>query len=199
MKVLIVQSCPTLCDSMGCSLQGSSVHGILQARILEWVTIPSPKGSSQPGNQAQGPCTAGRFLPIWATYFSFTYSETKDSATITCCLFLLSKLLKNRTGKDSCSDFITLNFYVPLFSWSVKLHIIQMNDHLCRPLLLLHRSFPALGSFLRNTLFPSCGQSIGASASVFPINIQDWFPLGWTGWISLQSKGLWRMLDGIFN
>ena len=41
--------------------------------------------------------------------------------------------------------------------------------------------------------FASGGQSIGvsASASVLPMNIQDWFPLGWTGWISLQSKGLW--------
>ena len=39
-KVLVAQSCPTLCDSMNCSPQGSSVHGILQARILEWVAIP---------------------------------------------------------------------------------------------------------------------------------------------------------------
>ena len=75
LKVLIAQSCPTLCDSVGCSLPGSSVYGILQARILEWVTIPFPRGSSQPGNQTQVLCIAGRFLTIWAT-FSFTYSET---------------------------------------------------------------------------------------------------------------------------
>ena len=41
-----LQSCPTLCDPMGCSLPGSSVHGILQGGILEWVTIPSSRGSS---------------------------------------------------------------------------------------------------------------------------------------------------------
>ena len=53
------------------------------------------------------------------------------------------------------------------------------------------QSFPASGSFLRSWLFTSGGQSIGAStsASVLPMYIQDWFPLGLTGWISLQSKG----------
>ena len=55
------------------------------------------------------------------------------------------------------------------------------------------QSFPASGSFPMSQFFTSGGQSIGvsASASVFPMNIQDWFPLGWTGWISLQSKGLY--------
>ena len=48
------QLCPTLCDPMDCSLPGSSVHGILQARILEWVTIPFSRGSSQPRNQIWG-------------------------------------------------------------------------------------------------------------------------------------------------
>ena len=54
------------------------------------------------------------------------------------------------------------------------------------------QSFPASGSFPLSQFFPSGGQSIGvsASASVLPMSIQDWFPLVWTGWISLQSKGL---------
>ena len=54
------------------------------------------------------------------------------------------------------------------------------------------RPFPASESFLMSQLFASGGQSIGASASasVLPVNIQAWFPLGWTGWISLQSKVL---------
>ena len=56
------------------------------------------------------------------------------------------------------------------------------------------QSFPASGSFPMSQFFASGGQSIGvsASASVLPKNIQDWFPLGWNGWISLQSKGLSR-------
>ena len=59
------------------------------------------------------------------------------------------------------------------------------------------QSFPASGSFLRNQFFTSGGQSIAvsASASVLPMNIQDWFPLGCTGWISLQSKGLSRVFS----
>ena len=63
------------------------------------------------------------------------------------------------------------------------------------PLLLLPSVFPASGSFPVSWLFASGGQSIGtsASASVLPMNIQDWFPLGWTGWVSLQAKGLSRV------
>ena len=59
------------------------------------------------------------------------------------------------------------------------------------------QSFPASGSFPRNQFFASGGQSIGvlASASVLPMNIQDWFPLGWTGLMSLQSKGLSRVFS----
>ena len=59
------------------------------------------------------------------------------------------------------------------------------------------RSFPASGSSLMSQFFASGGQSIGVSASVSvpPMNIQDWFPLGWTAWISLQSKGLSRVFS----
>ena len=59
------------------------------------------------------------------------------------------------------------------------------------------QSFPASGSFLMSQFFASGGQCIGASASapVLPMNIQDWFPLGWTGRISLQSKGLSRVFS----
>ena len=57
--------------------------------------------------------------------------------------------------------------------------------------------FPASGSFSMSQFFTSGGQSIwvSASASVLPMNIQDWFPLGWTGWISLLSKGLSRVFS----
>ena len=59
------------------------------------------------------------------------------------------------------------------------------------------QSFPASGTFPMSRLFASGDQSIGASASasVLPMNIQDWFPLGWTGWISLPSKGLSRVFS----
>ena len=59
------------------------------------------------------------------------------------------------------------------------------------------QSFPTSRSFQMSQFFTSGGQNIGVSASpsVLPMNIQDWFPLGWTGWISLQSKGLSRVLS----
>ena len=57
------------------------------------------------------------------------------------------------------------------------------------------QSFPASGSFQMSQFFTLGGQSIGVSASVLPMNIQDWFPLGWTSWISLLSKGL----SGVFS
>ena len=87
-----------------------------------------------------------------------------------------------RACSNSCSS-----------SWwchtTISSSVIPFSSHL--------QSFPASGSFPMSQFFASGGQSIGvsASASVLPMNIQDWFPLGWTGWISLQSKGLSRVFS----
>ena len=65
----LVQSCPTLCDSMNCSPPGSSVHGILQARTPERVAMPSPRGSSDPGIQPESlmsPALAGGVLALFS-------------------------------------------------------------------------------------------------------------------------------------
>ena len=74
---------------------------------------------------------------------------------------------------------------------------VMPSNHLilCRPLLLLPSIFPASGSFPMSQLFTSGGHSVGVSAStsVLLMNTQDWFPLRWTGWISLQSKELSRV------
>ena len=67
LKVLVTQSCPTLCHPMDCSPPVSFVHGILQARILEWVAIPFSRGSSWPKDRTQVSCIAGRFFTVWAT------------------------------------------------------------------------------------------------------------------------------------
>ena len=81
----------------------------------------------------------------------------------------------------------------------VSIESVLSSNHLilCCLLLLLPSIFPASGTFLMSLLFTSGGQSIGvsASASVLPMNIQDWFPLGWTDWISLQPKGLSRVFS----
>ena len=88
-------------------------------------------------------------------------------------------------------------------SWSLpklmSIESVMPFNHLtlCPPLLLLPSSFPTSGSFQMSQLFTSGGQNIGVSAStsVLPMNTQDWSALGWTGWISLQSKGLSRLFS----
>ena len=64
---LFAQSCLNLCDPMDCSPPGFSVHGILQARILEWGAMPSSRGSSQPRDWTHVSHVAGGFFTIWAT------------------------------------------------------------------------------------------------------------------------------------
>jgi len=80
----------------------------------------------------------------------------------------------------------------PLSWWchpTISSSVVPFSSHL--------QSFPASGSFPVSQFFPSGDQSIGASAlaSILPMTIQDWLPLGWTGWISLQSKGLSRVFS----
>ena len=62
----VAQSCPTLCDPVDCSLPGSSVHGILQARILEWVAISFSRGSSRPRDRTRVSLIADRRFTVWA-------------------------------------------------------------------------------------------------------------------------------------
>ena len=64
---LVTLSCPIPCDPMHCTPLGSSVHGILQARILEWVAMPFSRGSSSPRDQTWVSCMAGSFFTDWAT------------------------------------------------------------------------------------------------------------------------------------
>ena len=105
------------CNPMDCSLPGSSVHGILQARILEWIAISFSRGYFWPGNQTPVSCIAGRFFTDWAM---------REAPSI--MVFSNESVLRIRWPKY----------------WS--------------------------------------------SASILPMNTQDWSPLGWSGWISLLSK-----------
>ena len=68
----VAQLCPTLCDPMYCSLPGFSVHGIFQARVLEWVAISFSRGSSWPRDRTQVSCIAGRCFTLWATREAIT-------------------------------------------------------------------------------------------------------------------------------
>ena len=88
-------------------------------------------------------------------------------------------------------------------SWSShklkSIESVMPSNHLilCCPLSYHLQSFPTSGYFQMSQLLASGGQNLGvsASASVLPMNTQDWFPLGWTGWISFQSKGLSRVFS----
>ena len=92
----------------------------------------------------------------------------------------------------SITNFLNLFKLCPLSQWchpTISSYVIPFSSFL--------QSFLASRSFQMNHFFTSSGQSIGvsASASVLPMNSQDWFPLGWTDWISLQSKGLSRVFS----
>ena len=99
-----------------------------------------------------------------------------------------------RQGSLSITNFWSLPKLMSLTQWchpTISSSVVPFSCPLC---------FPALGSFQMGQLFASGGQSIGVSAStsVYPLNTQDWFPLGWTGWISLQSKGLSIFQHSVF-
>ena len=79
------QTCPTHCDPKDCSLPGSSIHGILQARILEWVAISFSRGSSRPRDWTRVSHTADRLFTVWATREALQSAdwETKETAPAT--------------------------------------------------------------------------------------------------------------------
>ena len=82
---LVTQSCLTLCDPMDCGLPVSSAHGILQARILEWVIMPSSGNFPDPGNEPaslMSSTLAGGFLPLVTSGKAHTYTHTDTNMTI---------------------------------------------------------------------------------------------------------------------
>ena len=173
---------------MDCSPLGSSVHGISQARILEWVAMP----------------------------FFTVYSQTRDRTCISCIGQTSSLLLSYQGSPETCS----VQFSHSIMSDCLRPHGLQHArlpcpsptlgacsnscplSQWCHPTISSSvvpfssclQSFPASGSFPISQFLASGSQSIGASASasVLPMNIQGWFSLGWTGLVSLQSKGLSR-------
>ena len=100
----------------------------------------------------------------------------------------------------NCSTLASLSIaYSQSLLKFMSFESVMPSNHpiLCHPLLLLPSIFPSIRTFPVSQFFASGGQSIGVSAAalVLPMDIQDWFPLGWTGWISLQSKGLSRVFS----
>ena len=109
MKMFITQSCPTLCNPIVYSPPGSSVHGILQARILEWIAIPFSRGSSQTRDWILVSCIAGRFFTISATGKSSLCSNSSNSKL----LFPFSGV--SFTGSKSGKEYVKAVYCHPAY------------------------------------------------------------------------------------
>ena len=127
--------------------------------------------------------------------FSFMNTTVQFSSVAQWCLNLCDPhgLQHTRLPCPSPTPGVYSNS-CPLSRWchpTISSSVVPFSSHL--------QSFPASGSLQMSQFFPLGGQTIGVSAStsVLPMNIQDWFPLGWTGWIALQSKGLSRVFSNI--
>ena len=130
MLCLIVQLCPTLCDPKVYSLPGSSVHGILQARILEWVAKLLCRGSSQPRTGTQSSHIAGRFFTVLATREAQGHFElcliplgirTRSQAACSSSSAVLHEAcvleLPGKSEKSSCPGYISSQLNQNLTGW----------------------------------------------------------------------------------
>ena len=125
----------------------------------------------------------------WNVFFcSYLYS---------CCCYSVAQSCPTLCDPMDCQASLSFTISWSLL-WLMSIESLIPSNHLilCHPLLLLPSIFSSLRSFPMSRLFTSSGQNIGASAlaSVLPMNIQEWFPLGWTSWI---SKGLSRVFSNI--
>ena len=148
-------------------------------RILEWAAISYSRGPSRPRDW-----TSSLESPALAGWFFTTNTTCCCSVTKSCPALQSHGLQHTRLPCSSLSHGVCSNLY-PSSWWchpTISSSVIPFSSHL--------QSYPASESFQMSQFFASGGQNIVVSASVFPMNIQDWFSLGWTGWISLQSQEL---------
>ena len=122
MKVLVTELCPTLCDLMDCSTPGSSAHGVLQARILEWVAMPFSRGSSWPRNRIWVSHITGRFFTIWATRKSYLYIKLEE------CCKLFTWLMPQCTPLSRTLSFH--HYYKQLADQMLSHYRLKMWQHL---------------------------------------------------------------------
>ena len=135
--VIVTQSCPTLCNPMDCSPPGSSVHGILQARILEWIAIPFSR-SSWPRDPTWVSCIAGRFFTIWATRGARGHRES--AANRKCWVAFSPEGQASTQVLLSGSAFVDIDYFI------------------AGSLGLLYQSI--LGIFFSTTQLPTCPESV---------------------------------------
>ena len=132
----LLQLCRALCDPMDYTPLGSSVHSILQARILEWVAMPSSRGSFQPRDGTQVSCTAGGFFTIWATrevkhmgiYIKALENYLKYSVLMK--HFYYCDLNLNKVGVEFCWE--SQNFKRSMLIVRGEVHILRVGKVLAR-------------------------------------------------------------------
>ena len=156
--------------------------------------------TSQIRGQTCVPCMGRQILNYWITtealmrtFKIYLLHSVQFSSVAQCCL--------NRCDCRDCSTpGLLVRHQLPELT-QTRVHWVgdamQTRSCFVVPFSSCLQSFPASGSFQMSQLFASCSQSIGVSASawVLPMNIQDWFPLGWTDWISLQCRGFSRVFS----
>ena len=127
-----------LCHSMDCSLLGSSVYGILQARILEWVAISSSMGSSQPRDRTQGSCIAGIFFAIWATLWVHLVWDCFFWAWRSVSFYRLGKFSAVISSNMFSAPF---PFFLPLGRLNVNVSILDVVSEALKPSLFVNFFF----------------------------------------------------------
>ena len=121
-----------------------------------------------------------QFCFIFFSTFYFVFSSVQSLSRV--CLFATPWIAAHQASLSISNSQSSLKLM------SIELMMPSSHLILCRPFSSCLQSFPASGSFLRSQFFTSGGQIIGISASALPVNIQNWFPLGWTGWILVFSN-----------
>ena len=129
-------------------------------------------------------------------WYKQTQEKILNIAHYCCCCSVAQSWSTLCDPMDCSTPGFLVHHHLPEFAKLMSIELVMLSNHLifCQPLLLLPSIFHSISSFPVSWLFTSGGQSIGASALVLPMKIQDWFPLGLTGLI-LLSKGLSRVFS----
>ena len=197
---LVTQLCPTLCNPMDFSMPGLPVHHQCSEFAQTHVHGRERNGNPLQLSCLENPMDRGAW---WAAVHRIAQSQTwlKRMATLSSILAWRIPGTEEHGGLPSVGlhrvghnwSNLAAGVTCPLSRWchpTISSSVVPFSSCL--------QAFPESGSFQMSRLFASGGQSIGVSvstSSVLPKNIQDWSPLGWPGWISLQSKGLSRVFS----
>ena len=212
----VSQSCLTLCDPMDCSPPEFSIHELFQARVLEWVAISFSRGSSWPRDQTGSPALWADALlsePPGEPLTLLIKKKKKTKKSIGLFSFLLWYKIKGLSFQfssvpqscptlcdpmDCSTPGLTVHHPLPEFT-QTQVHwvgdAIQPSHPLSTPSRLLPSIFPSIRVFSNESVLIRWPKYWSFSFSISPSSIQDWFPLGWTGLISLHSKWLSRIFS----